>query len=73
MSYDYIKRAYAVTPTVGERVRHTVTGNSGIIAREDRSQGHYVQVKFDGRKFASPCHPLELEYQTRGSHDANHR
>jgi hypothetical protein len=24
--------------------------------------GHYVMVKFEGHKHASPCHPLELEF-----------
>ncbi len=65
MSYDYIKRTYPVTPKVGERVRHTVTNRSGEIAREDRSQGHYVQVRFDGQAHRSPCHPMELEYLGR--------
>lgn len=64
MSYDYIKRTYTFHPKVGMRVRHTVTGKEGVIGREDRSQGHYVQVRFDGRNFASPCHPMELDYVT---------
>jgi hypothetical protein len=62
MAYDYIKRSYKFQPEVGRRVRHTVMQDQGVIAREDKSAGHYVQVKFDGRKFASPCHPDELEY-----------
>lgn len=37
-------------------------GRQGTVAREDRSQSHYVMVRFDGRKFASPCHPTSLEY-----------
>jgi hypothetical protein len=65
MAYDYIKRTYTFQPQVGRRVRHTVTGDSGVIAREDRSASHYVQVKFDGRKFAAPCHPMELTYEGR--------
>jgi hypothetical protein len=44
-----------------------VTGKSGTIAREDRSAGHYVQVRFDGQSFALPCHPTELEYLGRQS------
>ncbi len=67
MSYDYIKRTYAFQPKVGRRVRHTVTENFGIITREDRSQGHYVQVRFDGQSFSKPCHPMELEYNERAS------
>ena len=60
--YDYIKRSYPFQPEVGKRVRHTVINQEGVIAREDRGQGNYVQVKFDGRKFAVPCHPGELVY-----------
>ncbi len=49
MAYDYIKRTYAFQPEVGRRVRHTVTTREGVISRENKSQGHYVQVKFDGQ------------------------
>lgn len=62
MAYDYIKRTYEFQPEVARRVRHTETKGEGVIAREDRSQAHYVQVKFDGKKFALPCHPSELQY-----------
>jgi hypothetical protein len=62
MSYDYIKRTYGVNPVVGERVRHTEVNKFGVIAREKLSAGHYVQVRFDGNKFDSPCHPTALEY-----------
>lgn len=63
-SYDYVRRAYGVDPVVGQRVRHTEMSrnNTGTIAREKPSQGHYVQVRFDGQKHASPCHPRALEY-----------
>jgi hypothetical protein len=61
MAYDYVKRTYGVEPKVGQRVKHTVTGNSGVVAREDKGQAHYVQVKFDGKRFALPCHPTEIE------------
>jgi hypothetical protein len=60
--YDYIKRTYRVDPQVGGRVKHQVTGRSGTIAREKKSQAHYVMVKFEGQKFSSPCHPSELDY-----------
>ncbi len=60
--YEYVRRAYGVSPTIGDRVRHQVTGESGTIRREDRSQAHYVMVLFDGKKFALPCHPTELDY-----------
>ena len=63
MAYDYIRRAYGVDPIVGKRVRHAITGDSGTIARENRSASHYVHVRFDGQKHAAPCHPTELEYQ----------
>lgn len=62
MTYDYVKRAYAFQPEIGRRIQHTVTGRFGVIARENRSQGHYVQVKFDGQSFALPCHPDEIRY-----------
>ncbi len=64
MAYDYIKRSYKLQPEIGRRVKHTVTYGEGVIAREDKSAGHYVQVKFYGSKFALPCHPDELEYVT---------
>jgi hypothetical protein len=61
--YDYIKRTYPADPQVGGRVTHQVTKKSGTIARENKSQAHYVMVKFDGQKFSSPCHPTEFDYQ----------
>jgi hypothetical protein len=60
MAYDYVRRTYNVNPVVGRRVTHTVTNKSGIIAREDKGAGHYVQVRFDGQRHALPCHPTEL-------------
>lgn len=62
-SYEYVRRAYGVSPEIGARVQHTVTKRFGVIAREDKSQGHYVQVRFDGQKHRSPCHPTELDYR----------
>lgn len=62
MTYDYVKRTYGVSPAVGQRVTHTVTKNSGTVAREDKTQSHYVKVRFDGQKHTLPCHPTELEY-----------
>lgn len=56
------ERAYNVEPEIGARVRHTVTNEFGVICRENKSSGHYVQVRFDGQKHRSPCHPTELEY-----------
>lgn len=60
--YDYIKRAYGFNAEIGKRVQHTENLREGVIAREDRSAGHYVQVKFDGMNHARPCHPDELRY-----------
>ena len=62
MSYDYVRRAYGVDPKVGQRVKHKVTGTSGVIVREDKSQSHYIKVRFDEYKHAMPCHPTELDY-----------
>jgi len=67
MRYEYVRKAYGVSPTIGHRVQHQVTGKSGVIRREDRSAAHYVMVLFDGGKFALPCHPTELDYLGEGS------
>ncbi len=62
--YDYVKRAYGVNPVVGARVTHTEfrPPKPGVIAPENPSSGHYVMVKFDGERHASPCHPTSLDY-----------
>lgn len=60
--YAYVRRAYGVTPTPGQRVRHQVTDRQGVITRERASAAHYVQVRFDGQKHTLPCHPTELDY-----------
>lgn len=62
MAYDYIKRTYDFQPEVGRRVRHTETNGEGVIQRERVGEGHYVQVRFDGKKHNLPCHPGSLEY-----------
>lgn len=62
MAYEYIKRMYAFQPEVGRRVCHTEIDKCGVITRESKSAGHYVQVRFDGRKHPSPCHPGALVY-----------
>lgn len=62
MAYDYVQRTYGVKPVVGGRVRHTVTGRHGTVTEEAKSQAHYVQVRFDGKKLSDPCHPTELDY-----------
>lgn len=58
--YEYIRRHYGRTFERGQAVSHTITKRFGTVRQEDRSQGHYVRVKFDGDKFAVPCHPEEL-------------
>jgi hypothetical protein len=60
--YDYVRRTYSVDPKVGAPVQHTITLRYGKIARENRSQAHYVMVKFEGKNHALPCHPTELYY-----------
>lgn len=62
MPYDYVKRTYSVSPQVGARVRHLETGRCGAIMRENKSQSHYVMVRFDGQKHSLPCHPTALDY-----------
>jgi hypothetical protein len=62
MAYDYVRRAYGVDPKVGQRVRHLEIDRFGTIVQENKSASHYVQVKLDGQRFASPCHPAALEY-----------
>ncbi len=61
MPYDYIQRAYGLTFKSGQQVKHTITGKSGTVKREDPGMGHYVMVQFDGARHARPCHPGELE------------
>lgn len=60
--YDYVSRHYAFKPIVGRRVMHDETRKCGVITRESASQGHYVQVRFDGMKHSLPCHPGSLIY-----------
>lgn len=60
--YEYVRGAYRVRPRIGQRVQHTETLQFGTIAPESPSGRHYVMVRFDGRKFNSPCHPLALDY-----------
>lgn len=60
--YDYIKRAYGLEFSAGQRVRHIEIDKLGTVARCKESSGHYVQVRFDGKKHADPCHPQALEF-----------
>jgi hypothetical protein len=66
--YDYVRRAYGVDPKLGQRVRHTEIDKVGKVARENKSQSHYVMVTFDGCTAGPlPCHPTALEYFAKGS------
>lgn len=61
MAYEYVKQAYGVNPEIGARVRHNEIDKHGVIVRR-KSYDQYVYVKFDGEKFAKPCHPTALDY-----------
>lgn len=63
VGYAYIERAYGLTFTPGERVRHTESAQVGLgtVRKVKQSHAHYVMVLFDGRKHADPCHPQALE------------
>lgn len=62
MAYEYIKRMYEFQPVVGATVKHQETGKIGVITRENKSAGHYVQVRFSGVQHSMPCHPRALIY-----------
>lgn len=59
--YAYIRRSYGVSPARGCRVHHQVTKRDGTI-QKPKGDPQYVDVLFDGDKFALPCHPTELDY-----------
>lgn len=61
MAYAYIKAYYHVNPEPGKRVKMKDSQRFGTIARK-HSYDRYVWVTFDGTKFNSPCHPLDLDY-----------
>lgn len=66
MSYEYVKRYYGVHPKLGQRVFHTEIKEWGTVIRKRRGYaGHYVFVRFDGRKLSSPCHPLSLYFSAK--------
>jgi hypothetical protein len=58
--YEYVNKFYGLSVKPGQRVR--MGDKAGTVARK-RSYDHYVHVKFDGRNFDVPVHPLELEYE----------
>lgn len=74
MSYAYIQRTYGVAPRVGQRVRFNegppAAHKLGTVAREDPGCAHYVMVRFDGKRHASPCHPRALDYDPQEGADA---
>jgi len=60
--HDYIARAYGRTFTPGQRVRFTEgKPRAGTVMRPKASHAHYVQVRFDGEKHGSLCHPGSVE------------
>lgn len=61
--FSYVRRYYGVSPYKGQKVKHAVTGSTGVVV-EKRSQQQYVYVDFTGKgqRYASPCHPRELIY-----------
>ena len=61
MSYAYIKHAYGLDFSAGDRVRHNETNKLGNVRRERPAQAHYVYVLFDGERDANPCHPRALD------------
>lgn len=62
MAYEYVRRIYGVDPKVGQRV--SCDGLMGKIAPAE-GDPQYVEVKFDGRDFTSPCHPTSLDYNPK--------
>lgn len=59
--YAYVKQYYGVDPVIGARVTMKDDGRIGVIVAK-RSYDQYVHVRFDGKKFDSPVHPLDLIY-----------
>lgn len=54
MSYDYIRRAYGVSPTVGQAI--TIDGKPAIIVRPV-GDPHYLRVRINGHRHTSNAHP----------------
>lgn len=51
--YDYIRRTYGVEPRIGQRI--TVDGEPAVVVRP--REGHYLRVRFDGKKRLVNAHP----------------
>ncbi len=62
MTYEYIRQSYGKDYRPGIRVK--MAAKYGTITKEDKSCSHYVQVRFDDRKFSVSVHPLDLEIVT---------
>lgn len=62
--YGYVRRAYGVDPTIGQRVRlkneHTSSGLEGEVVYPGPSTAH-VHVVIDGRDHAVSVHPMNVE------------
>lgn len=62
--YGYVRRAYSVDPTIGQRVRLRNEGRSsgleGEVVYPGPSTAH-VHVAIDGRDHAVPVHPMNVE------------
>jgi len=69
MAYEYVKQYYGVPVEVGQRVRmkdkHCSVRDGVVVGK--RTYDHYVHVRFDGRKFSVPVHPLDLDYAPEGA------
>ena len=65
--YDYVRRAYGVDPTVGQRVRlkneGPATGEEGVVIYPGQHTAH-VRVVIDGRDFPVSVHPNNVELLT---------
>lgn len=60
MGYEYIAKTYGATFNIGDRVYHNEVKCAGTVMRVNKSCEHYVQVRFDGDRHASSCHPMAL-------------
>lgn len=62
--YDYVRRAYGVSPCIGQRCRlrdeGPSTGLEGEVVYPGRSTVH-VHVVIDGRDYAVMVHPTNVE------------
>ena len=66
MSYRYIERAYDRHFKPGDRVKHSVTGETGTVMRAPVGDPHYYRVRKDGLKIGSNWHPHETMLAKEG-------